>query len=88
MTMPHNSPDTSVPEPATDQKPVDNLLASAPADQIQMDGWREKLAIIRGEILEIAEQGSRHGLGDLGRETVELARMLERLEALLSQAEK
>ncbi len=88
MTMPHNLTDTSVPEPATDPKPVDDFIASAPADRVQIDGWREKLAVIRGEILELAEQGSRHGLADLGHETVELARILEQLEALLSQAEK
>jgi hypothetical protein len=48
-----------------------------------MDHWREKLARIRGEILEIAEQGSQEGLVDLKRETVKLARSIERIEAAL-----
>lgn len=83
MAMPHNWPNSSVPEPAKDQNPVDDFFASRLADRIRMDDWRKKLTVIRGEILEIAEQGSQHGLVDLKRETLELAQTLERLEALL-----
>jgi hypothetical protein len=83
MAMPHDWPNSPVPEPVKDQKPADDFFASQLADRIRMDNWRKKLTVIRGEILEIAEQGSQHGLVDLKRETVELARTLERLEALL-----
>jgi hypothetical protein len=83
MSMPHNWPNPSVPEPAKDQTPVDDFFAARIADRIRMDAWRKKLTVIRGEILEIAEQGSQQGLVDLNRETVELARTLERLETLL-----
>ena len=82
MAMPHDWPNSSVPEPAKDQTP-DDFFASRLADRIRMDDWRKKLTVIRGEILEIAEQGSQQGLVDLKRETLELARTLERLEALL-----
>jgi hypothetical protein len=83
MAMPHDWPNSPVPEPVNDQKPTDDFFASQLADRIRMDNWRKKLTVIRGEILEIAEQGSQHGLVDLKRETVKLARTLERLEALL-----
>jgi hypothetical protein len=88
MAMPHNWPNSSVPEPVKDQKPADDFFASRLADRIRMDAWRKKLTMIRGEILEIAEQGSQQGLVDLKRETVELARTLERLEALLGLSNK
>jgi hypothetical protein len=39
--------------------------------------------LIRGEILDIAEQGSQHGLVDVKWETVKLAQAIERLEASL-----
>jgi hypothetical protein len=86
MTMPHRGPNTSVPEP--DQKPIDDFFASRLADRIQVETWRKKLAAIRGEILEMVEQGSQHGLVDLKRETVELARTLEHLETLLGLKNK
>jgi len=88
MAMPHNLPNNSIPEPVKVQEPVDDFFASRLADRIRMDSWREKLTVIRGEILEIAEQGSQHGLADLRRETAELARTLERLETLLGLAAK
>jgi hypothetical protein len=81
--MPHGWPVNSVPEPVKDQGPVDDFFASRMADRIRMDHWREKLARIRGEILEIAEQGSQEGLVDLKRETVKLARSIGRIEAAL-----
>ncbi len=86
MTMLHSGPNTSVPE--RDQKPIDDFFASRLADRIQMETWRKKLAIIRGEILEIVEQGSQQGLVDLKRETVQLARTLEHLETLLGLTNK
>jgi hypothetical protein len=48
-----------------------------------MENWRKQLTLIGGEILEIAEQGSQHGLVDVKRETMKLARAIERLEASL-----
>ena len=88
MAMPQDRPNNSAPEPVRDQRPVDDFFASRLAERIRTDSWRKKLTIIRGEILEFAEQSSRHGLVDLKRETVELARTLDRLEALLGVASK
>lgn len=88
MAMPHNWPNNSVPEPVKDQKPVDDFFASRLAERIRTDIWRKKLTIIRGEILEFAEQSSQQGLVDLSRETVELAQRLDRLERLLGLANK
>jgi hypothetical protein len=86
--MPHEWPNYSAPEPVKDQKPVDDFFASRIAERIRTDVWRKKLTIIRGEILEFAEQSSRHGLVDLSRETVELARTLDRLKTLLDLANR
>jgi hypothetical protein len=66
-----------------EQKPVDDFFASKLAERIRKDNWRKQLTLIRGEILQIAEQGSQQGLMDLKRETMELARAIERVEALL-----
>jgi hypothetical protein len=66
-----------------EQKPVDDFLASKLAERIRTDNWRKLLTLIRGEILEIAEQVSQQGSGDLKRATMELARAIERVEALL-----
>ena len=66
-----------------EQKPVDDFFASKLAERIRTDNWRKQLTLIRGEILQIAEQGSQQGLVDLKRETMELARAIERVEALL-----
>lgn len=88
MTMPHSGPNTSVPEPVKDQQPIDDFFASRLADRIRMETWRKKLAVIRGEILEIVEQGSQQGSADLKREAVELARTLEHLETLLGLTNK
>jgi hypothetical protein len=88
MAMPHDRPNNSAAEPVKDQRPVDDFFASRLAERIQTDNWRKKLTIIRGEILEFAEQSSQHGLVDLSRETVELARTLDRLETLLGLAKK
>ena len=81
--MPHTGLKNSVPEPVKDDQRVDDFFASKLADRIRRDNWREKLAHIRGEILDIAEQGAQRGLVDLKREAVKLARSIERLEALM-----
>ena len=81
--MPQNEPNNSFREPVKDQKLVDDFFASKLADRIRIDNWRRRLTYIRREILEIAEQGSQQGLVGLERETVKLARSIERLEALL-----
>jgi hypothetical protein len=81
--MPQDWPNNSSPESVKDQKPVDDFFASALADRIRIDGWRRRLTHIRGEILEIAEQGSQQGLVGLKRETTKLAKSIDRLEALL-----
>jgi len=86
--MPINRPNISVPEAVKDQKPADDFFAARLADRIRMEAWRKKLTIIRGEILELAEQGSQQGMVELKRETVELARTLKRLEMLLGLADE
>ena len=88
MAMPHDWPNNSALQPVKDQTPVDDFFASRMAERIRTDNWRKKLTIIRGEILEFAEQSAEHGLVDLKRETVELARALDRLETLLNRASK
>jgi hypothetical protein len=79
--MPQNEPNT--PELVKDEKPVDDFFASKLADRIRIDNWRKRLTYIRQEILDIAEQGSQQGLVGLKRETVKVAKSIERLEALL-----
>jgi len=86
--MLHSGANTSAPESVEDQEPNDDVFASRLADRIRMEDWRRKLAAIRGDILEIAEQGAQQGLVDLKRDTVELARTLEHLETLLGLANK
>ena len=81
--MPQIEPNTFTREPGKDEKPVDDFFAAKLADRIRMDNWRGRLTYIRQEILEIAEQGSQQGFVGLKRETVKLARSIERLEALL-----
>ena len=88
LAMRHNWSNNSGPEPLKDSKPVDDFFAARMAERIRTDNWRKKLTIIRGEILELSEQSSQQGLADLTRETVELARTLDRLETLLGLANK
>jgi hypothetical protein len=88
MAMPHDWPNTSAAEPVKDQRPVEDFFASRLAERIRSDIWRKKLTIIRGEILELSEASGQQGLMDMKRETVELARTLDRLVALLGQANK
>ena len=72
--MPPNRYTDNIPDPIEDQKPIDDFFASKLAERIRMDNWRKQLTLIRGEILEIAEQRSQQGLLDLKRETMKLAR--------------
>jgi hypothetical protein len=81
--MPSNRYTDNIPDLVKDQKPVDDFFASKLAERIRIDTWRTQLTLIRGEILEIAEQGSQRGLVDLKRETMKLVRAIERLETLL-----
>ena len=81
--MPRNWHNNSVPDPDKDQKPVDDFFASKLADRIRIDDWRKQLTLVRGVMLDIAEQGSQQGLVDLKRETVKVVRAIERLEAFL-----
>ena len=81
--MPQNESNSSTPESIKDEKPVDDFFASKLADRIRKDNFRRRLTYIRQEILEIAEQGSQQGFVGLKRETVKLAKSIERLEALL-----
>ena len=82
--MPNRRPTDNVPDPANGQLPVEDRLAVKPLGQFQLDNLRKQLTVIRGEILEIAEQGSQHGLVDVKREVAKLARIVQRLEALLN----
>ena len=81
--MPRNRPNDYILDPVKDQKPIDDFFASKLAKRIRMDNWRKQLNLIRGEILDIAEQSSQHGLVDVKWETVKLAQAIERLEASL-----
>ena len=81
--MPRNWHNNSIPDPDKDQKPVDDFFASKLADRIRIDDWRKQLTLVRGVMLDIAEQGAQQGLVDLKRETVKVVRAIERLEAFL-----
>ncbi|MBX9650426.1 MAG: hypothetical protein K2X57_25615 [Xanthobacteraceae bacterium] len=81
--MPQNELNTSTSELVKDEKPVDDFFASKLADRIRRDDWRRRLTYIRQEILEISEQGSQQGFAGLKRETVKLAKSIERFETLL-----
>jgi hypothetical protein len=73
----------SVPDPVQDQQPADDCVVPEVLEQTQLDNWRKQLTLIRGEVLEIAEQGSQQGLVDLQQETVRLAEAIELLEVFL-----
>jgi hypothetical protein len=79
--MPSRRSTDNVPDPANGQIPVEDCLAVN--GRIQLDNLQKRLTVIRGEILETAEQGSQHGLVDLNREIAKLARIIQQLEALL-----
>lgn len=72
--MPNRRPADKVPDPANAQIPVKDCLAVKPLGRIQLDNLLKQLTVIRGEILETAEQGSQHGLVDVKREIAKLAR--------------
>jgi hypothetical protein len=81
--MPSNRYTDNIPDRVEDQKPADDFFASKLAERIRIDNWRKHLTLIRGELLEIAEQGSQQSLVDLTRETMKIVRAIERLETLL-----
>ena len=83
--MPRDCQDNSVPDPAKDQQPADDCVVPELLERTQLDNWRQQLPLIRGEILEIAEQGSQQGLVDLQQETVRLAEAIELLEVFLGR---
>jgi hypothetical protein len=83
--MPRDCQNNSVPDPAKDQQPADDCVVPELLEQTQLDIWRKQLPLIRGEILEIAEQGSQQGLVDLQQETVRLAEAIELLEVFLGR---
>ena len=83
--MPRNWQNNSVPDPAKDQPSVNDGVVPEVLEQTQLDNWRKQLTLIRGEILEIAEQGSQQGLVDLQQETGRLAEVIELLEVFLGR---
>ena len=83
--MPHDWQDNSVPDPVKDQQPADDCVVPGVLEPTQLDNWRQQLTLIRGEILEIAEQGCQQGLVDLQQETVRLAEAIELLEVFLGR---
>jgi len=83
--MPRNWQNNSVPDAVKDQPSVDDGAVPEVLEQTQLDNWRKQLILIRGQILEIAEQGSQQGLVDLQQETVRLAAVIEQLEVLLGR---
>jgi hypothetical protein len=85
VRVPRNWQNNSVPDPVKDQPSVDDGVVPEVLEQTQLDNWRKQLILIRGQILEIAEQGSQQGLVDLQQETVRLAGVIEQLEVLLGR---
>ena len=83
--MPCDRQNNSVPDPVKDQQPADDCVAPGVLERTKLDNWRKQLTLIRGEILEIAEQGSQQGLVDLQQETVRLAEAIELLEVFLGR---
>jgi hypothetical protein len=81
--MPSRWATDNVPNPANGQTPVEDRLAVKPLGRVQLDNLRIQLTVIRGEILETAEQGSQHGLVDVKREIAKLAHIIQQLEVLL-----
>jgi hypothetical protein len=75
----------SVPDPVQDQLPADDCVVPEVLERPQLDNWRKQLTLIRGEILEIVEQGCQHGLVDLQQETARLAEAIELLEVFLGR---
>jgi len=75
----------TVPDHAKYQQPDDDCVVPEVLERTQLDNRRKQLTLIRGEILEIAEQGSQQGLVDLQQETVRLAEAIELLEVFLGR---
>jgi hypothetical protein len=82
-SMPSRRPTDNVPGPANGQIPVEDCLAVKPLGQVRLDNLRKQLTVIRGEILETAEQASQHSLVDVKHEISRLARIIQQLEVLL-----
>ena len=76
-------PTENDPDRANGQIPVEDFLGVKPAGRVPLDNLRKHLIVIRGEILEAAEQGSQHGFVDLKRELAKLACAIQELEVLL-----
>jgi len=85
VRMPRDWQNNSVPDPVKDQQPADDCVVPEVLERTQLDNWRKQLTLIRGEILEIAEQGSQQGLVDLQQETVRLAEAIGLLEIFLGR---
>jgi hypothetical protein len=85
VRMPRDWQDNSVPDPLKDQQPAGDCVVPEVLERTQLDNWRKQLTLIRGEILEIAEQGSQQGLVELQQETVRLAEAIELLEVFLGR---
>jgi len=85
VRMPRDWQNNPVPAPVQDQQPADGCVVPEVLEPTQLDNWRQQLTLIRGEILEIAEQGCQQGLVDLQQETVRLAEAIELLEVFLGR---
>jgi len=83
--MPNRRPSDQIIDPANGEISGEDCLAVNPPERLQLDDLRKQLTVIRGEILETAEQGSQHGLADVRREITKLALAIKQLEALLGQ---
>jgi hypothetical protein len=83
LTMPKRRPTDNVTDPPNGQIPVEDCSAFEIAERARLDIQRKHLTLIRGEILETAEQGSQCGLVDVKREIAKLARIIKQLEVLL-----
>lgn len=84
-TMPTRRPSNHLLYPANGQIPLEDCLVVKPPTRLELDCLRKQLTVIRGEILETAEQGSQLGLADVKREIAKLALVMKQLEALLGQ---
>ena len=83
--MPRDWQNNSVADSVKDRQPADGCVVPEVLEPTQLDNWRQQLTLIRGEILEIAEQGCQQGLVDLQQETGRLAEVIELLEVFLGR---
>jgi hypothetical protein len=82
--VPRNLYTDNIVDVVRDQRKIDDFSAVKLAERIRINNWRKQLTLIRGEILEIVEQGSQQGLVDLKRETMKLVRAIEQSQTLLA----